>query len=335
MNKKLLAGAVAAVIIIAAGIGWYYFLAQKTKIIAPKGYRIGILSGLSYFADVPSGFKEKMAELGYVDGKNVSYDLHESDYDAVAYKNVIEKFIKEKEDLIFVFPTEPALEAKALTAGAGIPIVFVAANAEQVGLINSVQEPGENITGVRWTGADVALLRFETMHELVPEAKRFLLPYQKGAPIVVDQLKAIHLAAEKYGITITEVPADNPEELAQGLAALTVDDKDVMLMIVEPLAAGEAGFTVLDKFAIEHKIPLGGVYIPGKDYQTLFGLNPDNVEMGKQAAVLVDKVLKGAEAGKIMASSAEPRLTLNYKVIQKMNLTVSESLLNKAAEIIR
>jgi putative tryptophan/tyrosine transport system substrate-binding protein len=331
MNKKI-SILVVIVILIAMAIGAYFFVKPIKK---ERVYRVGILSGLSYFSDVPNGFKEGMISHGYIEGKNISYDLYETDFDMTAYKTIIKKFISDKVDLILVFPTEAAQEAKALTLGMKIPIVFVGANVEEAGLIKSVREPGENITGVRWTGSDVALSRFETMHELVPQAKRFLVPYQRKVPIVSSQLVAIRSAAEKYGITIVEIPADSPSDLEETLKTVKVDEKDAMLFILEPLAASVDGFTVLDKFATEHKIPLGGTYAPSTNYQVLFGMNPDNIEMGKLAAVLADKILRGASAGSLMVSSVEPRLILNYKLIQKMGLTVSESLLNKASEIIR
>jgi putative tryptophan/tyrosine transport system substrate-binding protein len=310
------------------------FFTWKNK-PAPKVYHVGILSGLSYFSDVPDGFKGKMAELGYIEGKNISYYLHEMDFDTDGFKSVIGKFINDKVDLIFVFPTEPALEAKMLTQETKIPVVFVAANIEDVNLVKSVREPGGNMTGVRWTGSDVALLRFETMHEIVPQAKRFFIPYQAGVPIVDSQIKVIRAAAEKYGITIKEIPAVNPPELEKNLNAIALSDKDAILLILEPLAASTDGFTVLDKFATEHKIPLGGTYISSTNYQTLFGINPSNVEMGKQAATLADKILQGISAGTLPVSSAELRLTINYKVIQKMGLKINEGLLNRAYEIIR
>jgi putative tryptophan/tyrosine transport system substrate-binding protein len=331
MSKKILV--IVVIVVIIAGICYFAFSDSINK--KPTVFRVGILSGLSYFADVPVGFKEKMAELGYVDGKNISYDLREMNFDVTAFKEVVSKFINDKVDLILVFPTEPAVEAKTLTSGTGIPVVFVGANVEDVNLIKSVREPGENMTGVRWTGSDVALLRFETMHEIVPQAKRFLVPYQRGVPIVKGQLEAIRSVAEKYGVTIKEVPADNPAELEKNLNAITIDSKDAILLILEPLTPSTEGFTVVDKFATQHKISLGGTYIPSTKYQTLFGINPSNIEIGKQAAVLADKILEGTSAGILPVSSAELRLTINYKVIQKMGLSVSESLLNRADEIIR
>ena len=88
------------------------------------------------------------------------------------------------------------MAAKAATEGTDIPVVFAYAATEETGLIESVRQPGGNITGVRYPGPDIALKRFEVMRELAPEAKRMWIPYQRGYPIVAPQLEALAPAAE-------------------------------------------------------------------------------------------------------------------------------------------
>jgi putative ABC transport system substrate-binding protein len=90
----------------------------------PKVYRVGILSGLSYLNEAADGFKAKMTELGYAEGKNIIYDHRKTDFDMAAYKNILNKFVADKVDLVFVFPTEATQEAKAATQGTNIPVVL-------------------------------------------------------------------------------------------------------------------------------------------------------------------------------------------------------------------
>ena len=81
---------------------------------------------------------------------------------------------------------------------------------------------------------------------------------------------------------------------------------------------------------------IGGTLIPSNyDFNTLFGINPDNVEMGMQSAVIADKIMRGTPAGSIPVSSAEPRLTINYRAAKKLGVNVSEGLLAKADLIVR
>ncbi|KPJ73725.1 hypothetical protein AMJ48_00840, partial [Parcubacteria bacterium DG_74_1] len=78
MNKKVL---VSLIIILLLIVGVYFFLMSKTEEEPQRVYRVGMLSGLTYAADAADGFKAGMAELGYIEGQNIIYDLQETDFD--------------------------------------------------------------------------------------------------------------------------------------------------------------------------------------------------------------------------------------------------------------
>jgi putative tryptophan/tyrosine transport system substrate-binding protein len=231
---------------------------QQTKV-----YHVGILSGLQAFAPVTDGFKSKMAELGYVEGKNITYDVQSTDVDPAAYKTITKKFVDEKVDMIFVFPTEAAMEAKAATQGTTIPVLFSEAftDVSGVNLIDSIRAPGGNITGVRFPSADIASKRLEILVELVPNATRVFVPYLKDYPNVPSQLDVIRLEAHNKGIQLIEYGATSPQDLQDKLDSFVTSDGvgiDAILMIAEPLAITPAFYSVMGKFSYEHKIPIGG-----------------------------------------------------------------------------
>jgi putative ABC transport system substrate-binding protein len=304
----------------------------------PKVYRVGVLSGLDFVADITDGLKAKMTELGYIEGKNILYDVQKTNFDMAAYKSILKKFVADKVDVIFVFPTEASQEAKAATQGTNIPVVFAFALIEGMGLVNSVREPGGNITGVRYPGPDIAVKRFEIMHELAPQAKRMWIPYQKGYPIVTSQLEVLRPAAAAAGVTLIEAPANNAAELEADLQARAKSADiglDAILFLAEPLAVTPDAFAVMGKFAYEHKLPIGGALMSAGGYGAVFGVNVQNVAVGKQAAPLIDKILKGTPAGTIPVVSAENYFQINYKVAQDLGLEVPEGLLSQANEVIR
>ena len=332
MRKKKLIGLIPIGLMLVVALSGC--VEEKTQ----KVYHVGILSGLDFFANTADGFKEKMTELGYVEGENIVYDVQKSNFDIATYRNILNKFVADKVDLIFVFPTEASQEAKAATNGTDIPVVFANSFTEDTNLVNSVREPGGNITGVQWVGSDLALQRFEIMRELVPEAKQMLVPYQRGYPIVKSQLAALRSAFASEGITLIEVPADNATSLE---AELQKQEKSfnnetvVILMIAEPLCVTPDDFVVLGRFAEEHKIPLGGAFMSFGGYVSIYGLTPQNVPQGRQAAFLADKILRGVPAGTIPVVSAEGYFQLNYTAAQKFGLSVSEGLLSRVDEIIQ
>ena len=343
MNKKISAGITPIIILVilaVMAIGAYFLVVPKIKqsLKPAKTYRVGVLSGLSFVVDITDGFKNGMKELGYVEGKNISYDVQKTEFDMEAYKKALKKFVDEKVDLIFVFPTEASIEAKNATQGTNIPVVFCFAQVEGMNLIKSVREPGGNITGVRYPGPDLAVKRFEIMRELAPDAKRILVPYQKGYPIVVSQLDALKPVMKAAGVTLVEAPAGNAAELEKILAA-EVKSGDIgfeaILAIAEPLFVTPDAFEVLGKFAYEYKIPIGGALMSAGGYDAIFGVNVNNIATGKQAAPLVDKILRGTSAGTIPVVSAESFLQINYKAAQKLGVKVSEGLLRRANEVIR
>lgn len=300
---------------------------------APKVYRVGVLSGLDFFADTADGFKAKMTELGYVEGQNIVYDIQKTNFDIPTYQRILQKFVTDKVDLIFVFPTEASLEAKAAVEGTNIPVLFANANIEGVDLVDSVREPGGNITGVRYPGPDIAVKRFEFLHKLVPQAKRIWLPYQRGYPIVTSQLEILRPVAAAAGVTLIESPADNVAELEADLQARSQAADlglDAILLIADPLVASPDTIALLGKFGAEHKVPIGGTATRG-----LFGLSTNSVAVGNQAAPLADKIFKGTPAGTIPVNSAESFLQINYALAQQQGITVPEGMLAQADEIIR
>jgi putative ABC transport system substrate-binding protein len=305
----------------------------------PKVYRVGVLSGLNYVAVITDGFKAKMTELGYVEGQNITYDVQKTDFDLAAYRKILNKFVEDKVDLIVVFPTEATMEAKAATQGTNIPVVFTFALIEGMGIVKDVREPGGNITGVRYPGPDIALRRFEIMREIAPQAKRMLVPYQKGYPIVAPQLEMLRPAAEAAGITLIEVPAADAAELQADLDARAKSADlgfDAIFIIVEPLAVTPDAYAVMGKFAYDHKLPIGGALMSAEGrYGAIFGVNVDPIISGKLAAPLADKVLKGMPAGTIPVVSDESFFQINYKAAQDLGVTVPEGLLKQANEVIR
>jgi len=306
----------------------------------PKVYRVGVLSGLDAFAPAIDGLKNKMTELGYIEGKNIVYDVQKTNVDVNAYTKIVQKFVVDKVDLIYVFPTEASAVAKAATQGTNIPVVFVLSftDVKGIDLINSVREPGGNITGVRFPSPDIASKRLEILLEMVPAAKQIWVPYLKDYPNVPGQLDVIRAQAQNAGVTLSEFAAGSPPELQAELdrrAASGNIGMDAILLIAEPLSITPDFFAVLGKFGYEHRIPIGGAPMTVGDYGTVFGLLPDAKLTGGQAAILADKVLKGTRAGTIPVASSESYLQINMKAAQAMGVKVPDGLVKMANEVIR
>jgi putative ABC transport system substrate-binding protein len=304
----------------------------------PKVYRVGILSGAEPFASIADGFKSKMTELGYVEGKNIVYDVQDAKGDPAGEQSIAQKFADDKVDLIFAFPTEPAVAAKAATQGTDIPVVFAQAGLEGSDLVESVRQPGGNITGVRFAGPDNTVKRLEILHELAPGAKRVWIAYDPNYPNNPPALEALRPAAASLGITLVEVPVASVADIQADLQARAASSDigmDAILIMPEVLSQTPDAFGAILKFANEHKVSIGGAMPYTADLGAMFSYTSDNIEMGQLAASLADKIFRGTPAGEIPVVTPENRLRLNYKAAQELGLAVPDGLLSQATEIMR
>jgi putative ABC transport system substrate-binding protein len=303
---------------------------------AKKIYRVGILSALDIFYSTADGFKDKMTELGYIEGKDISYEIVKTNV-SVGNQKTLQKFVDDKVDLILAFPTEAALEAKSLVKNTNIPIVFAHGILEGTSLVKSIKQPGDNITGVRFPGVEISLKRLELLHEIAPQAKRIFVPYMQDYPSMSTQIDVLRQSATASGMTLQEVPFVGPAEFQN---YLEIKDKaadigmDAILQPSEPFAGIESVVTMVAKFGIEHKIPVASAMSVAGEDNPLVIYAPDSYEVGGLAAQQADRIFKGIPAGTLPVLSPELHLTIDYKVAQKLGLTIPEDLLSQASKII-
>ncbi len=335
MTKKFVhVLAVAVILSIAATAACVLMLPKE----APRVYKIGIVSGVDAFASIGEGLIAGMEEFGYKRDENVVYDFRRFQADTAGQELAIKEFIAADYDLIFTFPTGPTAQAKALTAGTGIPVVFGLATLEDTDLINTIREPGGNMTGVRYPGPELITARFEFMKELKPEMKNLLIAYDPTYPANNVALRILRPLAETAGVTLVELQVKDVAELEAGLAARSKLAKvgvDAVLIMPENLTQSPAGFPLIVAFAQKHKLPIGGNVPTQVDAGAVFSYIADNYETGKLSAPTVDKILRGTPPGTIPVITPEAVLKLNYKLATELGLTVSETFLRRADEVIR
>ncbi|NVO09159.1 MAG: ABC transporter substrate-binding protein [Bacteroidales bacterium] len=279
-----------------------------------------------------------MTKLGYIEGKSIVYDLQKLNAEPIGEKRVVKKFVDDKVDLILAFPTEPAVTAKAFTLGTDIPVVFAMSGIEGNNLVNRVDYPGKNITGVRYPEPELTVKRFEILRELAPHAKRIYIIYDPDYPIAPYALEQLRAAATSSGITLVEDTVRSVQKIQVVLskrAVLSDIGVDAILIMPEILTQSPDAWAIISNFATEHKLPIGGSAAFEADSGAIFSYIPDLIEVGEMSAILVDKIFNGTSAGSIMVVTPHSHLRLNNKVIQKLDLKANEGLLSIADEIIR
>jgi putative tryptophan/tyrosine transport system substrate-binding protein len=304
----------------------------------PKVYRVGILSGTDDFLPIGDGFKAEMTKLGYVEGKNITYEVQSANADVPALDRMAKKFVDEKVDMIVTIATEASLAAKKATQGTNIPVLFIFATTEGTGLINSVREPGGNITGVRYPGTEQITKRLELMLEIAPKAKRVWVGYDTQHPNAALTLEVLRPLASSMGITLVEVPAVAMSDFDKDFSARAKSADlglDAIILMPDGFNHSPEGWGIIKKFAAEHKVPLGGSFLYTVEQGAVFGNANDFIKLGAQGTPLADKIFKGTPAGTIPVVTPEQDLYFNYKVAQELGLTIPEGLLKQATKVIR
>lgn len=305
---------------------------------AAKSYRVGILIGSASMSAVADGFKAKMAELGYVEGRNVSYDIQGSNADRAEEKRIAERFVAARVDLAFAFPGQSALAVKEAAAGTKIPVVFANAVVGGSSLIDSVRSPGGNITGVRVPNPELTVKTFESILELKPGAKRFMVVFDPGYETDWPILEALRLAVleRKAELWETQVPdAMAIREVLEGVDKAGRAGVDAILLLPDTIPrSAEAAGAVL-AFADAHGVPLAGGTRAMVERGATLTAAADQGEQGRLAATLADKALKGVPAGTIPVATTATHLIVNYRKARELRLEPPEGLLKQASEIFR
>ncbi|HEX2993979.1 MAG TPA: ABC transporter substrate-binding protein [Anaerolineales bacterium] len=305
----------------------------------PKVYHVGLMSYGKAFTAVGDGIKEKMTELGYIEGQNIVYETRIADEaaDDAEELRLAKELVDAKVDVIVAFPSPSVVAAIEATKGTDIPVVFVYYPIEGNALIKSVREPGGNVTGVRYPGPELMTRRMQLLHAIAPQVKRVWIGYNATGPNTAVALDALRPAAAEAGITLVEVPAAKIEELAADLAARDASDElgiDAIFLMPDSFNTSTDGFAMLSKFATEHNLPLVGSLANMVD-SALFVNTIDNKALGELAAPTIDKVLHGAQAGTLPVITPDQTLIINNKVAQQLGLTVPEIVLEQANKIIK
>lgn len=303
-----------------------------------KIYKIAIVSGMEAFEEIIQGFTDGMTEQGFIEGENVYYHFVRVNPNNPADEAKIRQIIADSVDLMLTFPTEASLWVKELTRETKIPIVFVMAGIEGNDLVETILHPGGNITGVRYPGPDISVMRLELLRELAPSVKRVWIVYDANYPTNNVAVEMLHHSIAQSDIHLEEVQitgiADIQTDLDKRRAAKDAGF-DAILMMPDYFSLSHVGWSMITTFADEFEIPIVG---NGNGYfkeKTVLGYMPDLTEMGKQAVPLVNKILNGTPAGMIMVATPISRLQINYKLAQQLGLKVSEGLISRADEIIR
>jgi putative ABC transport system substrate-binding protein len=299
---------------------------------AQRLVRIGALT--EGFGPTPwmVGLREGLTELGYRERRDFVIGVRFTRGNPGELALAARQFVEQKVDVLTV-GGGPAVRA-ALAATSQIPIVFIGGgDPVSLGLVKSYSRPGGNVTGVTTMDLELAPKRLEMLRSIVPALKKVLFVYDVADPYTALELKGYHDAARRLGLVLVERPVRTREEAQAALGALRRGDVH----------------GILGPWAMSLNIP-GHVLETGArlGLPTMFsepfyveggGLGSYSTDLhgsGRQAARLVDKILRGTPPGDIpIEVDNHIHFALNLKAAQALGLAVPAEAIRRADRVIQ
>jgi putative ABC transport system substrate-binding protein len=271
-------------------------------------------------------------ELGYHENEQFVLGVRFTQGDLTALPAAARELVQYGVDLIFTVEVSPAKAAQLATSQ--IPIVFVgAADPVGLGLIQSFARPGGNITGVTDLELELLPKRLEVFREIVPGLKRVLFPYDANRAYSTLEANVYREAAHRLGIELVEQAVRTEEEAQATLAQISKGEVDGIL---EPMccALNIPGFVL--EATSQRALPTMFTNAFWVERGGLASYGSYSYETGRQAARLVDKILKGANPAEIPVEvNTKIEFAINLKVAKALGLTIAPEVLYRADRIIR
>jgi len=298
-------------------------------------FQIGILIPESAPGETQTvkGLRDGLREQGYIEGENLSVELRDAKGDRSALQPAAAELVNKKVNVIFTTGTRATEVAKAATKE--IPIVFRhPADPVAVGLLKNMKRPEGNVTGVAAFSSDTGQKRLEVLKALVPKLRRLHIFYDANNKFSADNLAAIRKGAAKLQLEVVEHPVKTSDELQNSLDNLQARDGDAIFMIPDALIESNASiiFDGAKKLKLTTMCDQENWVAKG----CLAAYGPNYAQMGRQAALLVDKLFKGAKPKDVPVQwAAKFDLVINLRTANIIGFSIAPETLAKADRVIR
>jgi putative ABC transport system substrate-binding protein len=295
--------------------------------------RIGFLgnSTAALESDLVGPFREGLRDLGYEEGRSIVIEYRWAEGMYERFPVLIAELIGLNVDVMVTAGTPAALAVKKATTS--IPLVMIAVGEPvETGLVASLARPGGNATGVSSLSYGIAGKRLELLREVVPSISLIAVLWNPGSPIMVIQEQETRAAAEVLGMKMLSLGVRTLEEIEEAFAAIVRERPGALVVLADRLFLHHRR-RIMD-FAIEQRLPVHA-YRELVEIGGLMSYGPDYADLHRRAAAYVDKILKGAKPADLpVERPVKFVLVLNLKTAKALGLTVPDSLLARADEVI-
>jgi ABC-type uncharacterized transport system substrate-binding protein len=295
-------------------------------------WRIGVLETTSMALNAANfgAFRQSLRDLGYIEEQNLIIEYRSAEGLGERFADLAADLLRLNVDVIVTRGTPAVLAAKRATTTT--PIVM-AAMGDPLMVVASLADPGENITGLSGSTADLEGKRAELLKELVPGAVRIAGLYNMGNPVVPPEWNELQTAARKLGLMPQLLDIRKVEDIAPAFADATSQRADALIVGVDALTQKNRSF--IAQLAAGHGLP--AIYV-SKEYIDAGGLmayGPSYPDLYRRAAIYVDKILRGASPSSLpIEQPTKFELIINVKAARAIGLQVPMALMVRAEEVI-
>ena len=324
---------VLAFITLVAFVGWCGLTNAADAQQAASPRRIGVLIVVPPEDREVQGLRQGLRDAGYAEGRDLVIEWRSCNGDYARIPELVADLVTRKVDVIVV---ETTLATKALKrATSTIPIVMAAvADPVGSGLVTNLAHPGENVTGLSLMMAEISAKRLQLLKEAIPRLTRVAVlwnPATPWHPKAIANLKAI---APALLLKLSFVPAGTPDEFSAAFSEISRTHAQGLYVMNDGIFTAHR--TKLLNLASKARLPTSFSERQFADEGALMSYAPNIGDMYRRSAGYVDKILKDAKPGELpIEQPTKFELVVNLKTAKALDITIPETILLRADEVIR
>jgi putative ABC transport system substrate-binding protein len=273
-----------------------------------------------------------LAETGFVESRNIAIEYRWAEDHADRLPALAAELVHRQVAVIVCMPNmSAALAVKAATQTT--PIVFLTgADPVEFGIVSNLARPGGNITGFTIFTDELSTKRLALLHELLPNAS--LLAFLTNPANVSGELKVTQDAARRLGVQLLVVNAIGPDDFGAAFAELSDRRAAAVSVSTDPVFTSHRDRIIA--LAARHGVPTAHFQREAAVEGALVSYGPDATEAARQVGVYTGRILKGEKPGDLPVQQATKfELVINLKTAKALGLTIPETLLATADEVIQ
>jgi putative ABC transport system substrate-binding protein len=289
--------------------------------------RIGVLTPGGDFGAVLEGLRHGLAQLGYVEGKQVTFIIEDTKMETLDPVTAVMRLIAAKPDLLVTVAISHAAAAKQVAGS--VPVIFtLVSDPVQLGFVASYASSKNNFTGVSNTVAPLSGKRLELLKQLVPGIKRALTMVTVKETIAQKSFQFLDESAKKFGIQLIRRDVTTKEDIEKVLVETPKGSVDAI--IHSPAILLRNHISLIVEKANKDRLPFGVHTEELVKKGALVSYGEDNRLIGIQAARLVVKVLKGVSPSDIPIETPDrPLLVVNRTTAKTIGLRIPREFLER------